>query len=163
MPYSKKVIDSFRDPKNYGKLKKADGIGKIGNVFCGDLMWLYLKIENEIIKDIKFETFGCVAAIASSEAITELAKGKSISEALKLTKQQVVDELGELPPVKIHCSVLAIDALQEAIYDYLKKNKKKISEELERKHQLLEKQRKMIEEKYKDWVNKEEEAHGNAD
>lgn len=163
MPYSKKVIDNFRDPKNYGKLKKADGVGRVGNVFCGDLMWLYLKVENETIKDIKFETFGCVAAIASSEAITELAKEKSISEALKLTKQEVVDELGELPPIKLHCSVLAIDALQEAIYDYLKKNKKKIPKELKKKHQLLEKQRKMIEEKYKDWINKEEQAHEKGD
>ncbi len=163
MPYSKKVIDNFRDPKNYGKLKKADGVGRVGNVFCGDLMWLYLKVENETIKDIKFETFGCVAAIASSEAITELAKEKSISEALKLTKREVVDELGELPPIKLHCSVLAIDALQEAIYDYLKKNKKKIPKELKKKHQLLEKQRKMIEEKYKDWINKEEQAHEKGD
>jgi len=130
MPYSKKVIDAFRNPHNYGKLKNYDGLGKIGNPVCGDILWLYIKVGKnnkgeEIIKDISYETFGCVAAIASSTIITDLAKGKTISKALKLNKDDVLKELGELPPIKIHCSVLAIDALHEAINDYRSKKDEK--------------------------------------
>ena len=129
MPYSKKVLEAFKDPHNYGKLKDYDGLGKVGNPVCGDIMCLYIKVSKnkkgeEIIKNISFETFGCVAAIASSSIITELVKGKPISEALKLTKDDIVKQLGELPAIKIHCSVLAIDALREAIEDYFSKKKK---------------------------------------
>ncbi|MBU4023129.1 iron-sulfur cluster assembly scaffold protein [Patescibacteria group bacterium] len=123
MPYSKKVINAFKNPHNYGKLKDYDGLGKVGNPTCGDVLWLYIKVDKnkkgeEIIKDISFETFGCVAALASSSIITDLAKGKTIKEALKLTMKDVTKALGGLPEIKIHCSVLAIDALRKAVDDY---------------------------------------------
>jgi len=126
MPYSKKVIDAFKNPHNYGKLKDYSGLGKIGNPICGDVLYLYIKINKnekgkEIIEDISFETFGCVAALASSSVITDLAKGKTISEALKLSREDVTQELGGLPEIKIHCSVLAIDALHKAVDDYRSK------------------------------------------
>ena len=128
MPYSKKVINAFRDPHNYGKLKDYDGLGKVGNPTCGDVLWLYIKVDKnkkgeEIIKDISFETFGCVAALASSSIITDLAKGKTIKGALKLTMKDVTKELGGLPEIKIHCSVLAIDALHKAVDDYFSNKK----------------------------------------
>ncbi len=164
MNYSKKVIDAFKNPHNSGKIKDADGIGKVGNPVCGDVMWLYIKVaKNEkgedFIKDISFETFGCVAAIASSSIITDVAKGKTIEQALALNKKAILGELEGLPPIKVHCSVLAIDGLDEAIYDYLSKNKKSIPKELEEKHNFLEKERKEIEEKYKDWTDEEERLH----
>lgn len=130
-PYTKKVIDCFKNPKNYGRMKNPDGVGKVGNPVCGDVMWLYIKIEKdkkerEVIKDIKFETFGCVAAIATSSIITSLVKGKTLKEALKIDKNKIVKSLGGLPPIKVHCSVLAASALDAAIKDYLsKKNAKK--------------------------------------
>lgn len=155
--YTKKVLQYFRQAKNYGKIKNADGIGKVGNLICGDVLWLYIKISKnkkgeEIIKDIKFETLGCVAALATSSMISELAKGKTITGALKISKKTIIKKLGGLPPIKIHCSVLAHDALNEAIYDYLSKNKKPVPEELELQHQRMEKEKKIIEERYKDWV-----------
>lgn len=160
--YSKKVIQHFRNPHNYGKIKNPDGVGKVGNIVCGDVMWIYIKVGKrkngeEFIKDIKFETFGCVAAIATSSMITDLAKGKTIKEALKITKDTIVNSLEGLPPIKLHCSVLATDALSEAIYDYLSKNKKKIPKELEERHKRIQQEKKIIEEKYKDWVRAEEE------
>ena len=158
--YNQQVLKAFRNVKNYGRIKNADGVGKVGNIVCGDVMQLYLKIgknakEEEIIKDIKFETFGCVAAIATSVKITEMAKGKTLDEALKISQKEIVDSLGGLPPVKIHCSVLAADALSEAIYNYLKKNKKVIPAELAKRHQRVEKERQMVEEKYHDWTGKQ--------
>ncbi|MFA5360423.1 MAG: iron-sulfur cluster assembly scaffold protein [Candidatus Paceibacterota bacterium] len=158
--YNKKVLQHFKNPHNFGKIKNPDGIGKVGNIVCGDVMNLYLKIEKnkkgeEIIKDIRFETFGCVAAIATSSIITDLAKGKTIDEAIKLDKNDIIDTIEELPPVKIHCSVLAIDALSEAIYDYLSKNKRPIPEELQKRHQRIENEKKIIEKKYVDWLGKE--------
>ena len=127
--YTKKVIQHFRNPHNYGKIKNPDGIGKVGNIICGDVMWLYIKVERnkkgeEIIKDVKFKTFGCVAAIATSSIITDLAKGKTLKEVAEINKNEVVKSLGGLPPIKLHCSVLASDALSEAIYNYLSKSKK---------------------------------------
>lgn len=160
--YTKKTLNIFRNPKYFGKIKNPDGIGKVGNVVCGDVMWLYIKVEKDKIKDIKFETFGCVAAIATSSQIAEIAKGKSIKRALAITKKHIIDSLGGLPPVKVHCSVLAIDALSEAIYDYLIKNKKKVPLDLKKRHQRIEKEKKIIEEKYKDWIKKEEELHQNS-
>jgi len=126
MLYSKKVINAFKNPHNYGKLKNYDGLGKVGNPVCGDVLWLYIKVDKnkkgeEIIKNISFETFGCVAALASSSIITDLAKGKTISQALKLTMEDVTKALGGLPEIKIHCSVLAIDALHKAVDDYFYK------------------------------------------
>lgn len=122
--YNEKVIDLFQHPKNVGAIKDANGVGMVGNQVCGDIMKLYLKInDNEIIDDASFETFGCTAAIVSSSVATELIKGKTIDEALKLENQEIIDILGGLPPQKIHCSVLAKEAIEKAIEDY-KKNKK---------------------------------------
>jgi len=121
MMYSKKVLDLFKNPKNVGKMKDYDGMGQVGNPRCGDIMHLYIKVKDNIITDISFETFGCIAAITSSSVITEMVRGKTIEEALKITKDDVMRELDGLPPIKIHCSILALDALEEAINDY--KNK----------------------------------------
>ena len=121
--YSKKVIEHFKNPKNVGKIEGADGIGTVGNRACGDVMHLYITVKNNKIVDIKFETMGCAAAIATSSMITELAKGKTIDEASKLTKDNIVDALEGLPPIKIHCSLLAVEALHKAIEDYKKKQK----------------------------------------
>ena len=116
--YSEKVMDHFRNPRNAGVLEDANAIGEVGNAKCGDIMKMYLKIEDDIIQDVRFETFGCGSAIAASSVATELIKGKPISEAMKLTNKAVVEELGGLPPHKIHCSVLAEEAIQAAILDY---------------------------------------------
>ena len=163
-PYTKKVIKYFKTPHNYGRMKKPDGLGKVGNPVCGDVMWLYIKIGknkkgDEIIKDIKFETFGCVAAIATSSVITDLAKGKNLKEAIKIDREQIVKSLGGLPPIKIHCSVLAASALSEAIYDYLTKNKREIPKELEERHQKIKKEKETISERYKEWMKLEEKMY----
>lgn len=122
-PYSEKVMDHFMNPRNMGEIEDADGIGEVGNPVCGDVMKLYLKIENGVIVDAKFKTFGCGAAIATSSITTELIKGKTIEEALKLTNEAVAEALGGLPPAKMHCSVLAEEALKAAIEDYRKRKK----------------------------------------
>lgn len=163
-PYTKKVIEYFRNPHNYGKMKNPDGVGKVGNPVCGDVMWLYIRVGKdkrgkEIIQDIKFETFGCVAAIATSSIITDLAKGKTLEKAIAIDKNKIVKSLGGLPPIKMHCSVLAVEALSEAVYDYLSRNKKEIPKELQEKHRRTEKARKEIELKYKEWTQLEEKMH----
>ena len=162
--YTKKVMQHFRNPNNCGKIKNPDGAGKVGNIVCGDVMWLYIKVgrnkkNEEVIKDIKFETFGCVAAIATSSIITNLAKGKTLKQAMELNRNEIVRSLEGLPPIKLHCSVLAADALYEAIYDYLSKNKRPISKEFEKRHKRRMQEKKIIEEKYKDWIKTEEEMH----
>ena len=119
--YSKKVLEHFMNPRNVGSIEDADGYGKVGNPVCGDLMEMYIKVKDDHITDIKFKTFGCGSAIATSSMVTELAKGKHVDEALKLTRNDVADELDGLPPVKMHCSNLAADALHAAIKDYKKK------------------------------------------
>lgn len=116
--YSAKVIEHFQHPRNVGEIEKADGIGTVGNPSCGDIMSIYIKVENDIITDIKFKTFGCGAAIATSSITTEMVKGKSIEEAERLTRNDVADALDGLPPIKMHCSNLATDALRAAIADY---------------------------------------------
>ena len=116
--YSEKVMDHFRTPRNMGEIPDADGVGTVGNPVCGDMMNIYIKVKDDVITDVKFKTFGCGAAIATSSMITELAKGKTIDEALKITRQDVADNLDGLPPVKMHCSNLAADGLHEAIKDY---------------------------------------------
>lgn len=122
MQYSDKVLDHFSNPRNVGELEDANGVGEVGNAKCGDIMKIYLKIsEDEIIEDVKFKTFGCGAAIATSSMATELVKGKTLAEALKLTNKAVADALDGLPPVKMHCSVLAEEALRSAIADYYRK------------------------------------------
>ncbi len=120
--YSEKVIEHFKNPKNVGEIKDADGVGEVGNPKCGDIMKMYLKIEDDIIVDAKFKTFGCGAAIASSSMATELIKGKNINEAMDITNRAVVEALGGLPPIKVHCSVLAEQAIKSALLDYSKKN-----------------------------------------
>jgi nitrogen fixation NifU-like protein len=122
--YSEKVKEHFRNPRNVGTIKDADAVGRVGNPVCGDVMEIQLKIEDNIIKDIKFQTFGCASAIATSSMITEMAKGKTLDEALEITRNDVADELDGLPPIKMHCSNLAADALHSAIEDYMKKQKK---------------------------------------
>ena len=119
--YSQKVLETFKHPKHMGEMKNADAIGEVGNLVCGDIMKVYLKIEDDVIKDIKISTYGCVAAIASSDMVAEKAIGKTLDEALKITKQQIVEDLGGLPAQKVHCSILAVDALQKAIENYRQK------------------------------------------
>lgn len=119
--YSDKVMDHFTNPRNVGELPNADGIGEVGNARCGDIMKIWIKVENDVITDVKFKTFGCGAAIATSSVITEMALGKTIAEAEAITNGSVADELDGLPPVKMHCSNLAADALKAAIDDYRKK------------------------------------------
>lgn len=116
--YSDKVMDHFLNPRNVGIIEDADGVGEVGNARCGDIMKMYLKIEDETIKDVKFETFGCASAIASSSMATELIKGKPLSEAMTLTNKAVAEALDGLPEIKMHCSVLAEEAIREAINDY---------------------------------------------
>ena len=128
--YSEKVMDHFTRPRNVGEIPDANGIGQEGNAVCGDIIKMYIKVdENDVIQDIKFKTFGCGAAIATSSMVTELAKGKTIQEALELSNKAVAEALGGLPPQKMHCSNLAADALHKAIEDYLKKQGRSLPEE----------------------------------
>ena len=124
--YSDKVMDHFEHPRNVGVIEDADGVGEVGNPLCGDIMKMYLKIEDDIIQDVKFETFGCGSAIASSSMATELIKGKPVSEAMKLTNKAVAEALDGLPAYKMHCSVLAEEAIQSALEDYQKRTGKTI-------------------------------------
>lgn len=140
--YSEKVMDHFRNPRNVGVIENADGVGEVGNAKCGDIMKIYLKVENDIIADVKFETFGCGSAIASSSMATELIKGKPVSEALSLTNKAVVEALDGLPAHKVHCSVLAEEAIKKALKDYYDKNRieydKKIFPDCEECHSCCE-------------------------
>ena len=120
--YSEKVMDHFRNPRNVGVIEDANGVGEVGNAKCGDIMKIYLKIENDVIADVKFETFGCGSAIASSSMATELIKGKPVSEALALTNKAVAEALDGLPAHKLHCSVLAEEAIKKALQDYYERN-----------------------------------------
>ena len=122
--YSGKVMEHFSNPRNMGEIENADGIGTIGNPVCGDLMTIYIKVKDNLLVDIKFKTFGCAAAIATSSMITEMAKGKKLDEALYITREDIAEELEGLPPVKMHCSNLAAEALHNAIKDYRSRNTK---------------------------------------
>lgn len=132
MQYSEKVMDHFMNPRNVGEIENADGVGMVGNAKCGDIMKMYLKIEDDVIVDCKFKTFGCGAAIATSSMATELIKGKTIEEALELTNSAVVEALEGLPAVKVHCSVLAEEAVKSALADYYKKIGRPIDFEIEK-------------------------------
>ena len=123
--YSEKVMDHFMNPRNVGEIKDADGIGEVGNPRCGDIMKMYIKVKDEKISDIKFLTFGCGAAVATSSMVTELVKGKTLEEALKITNKEVAKSLDGLPPLKMHCSNLAQEAIKAAVEDYRKKKEKK--------------------------------------
>ena len=132
MEYTEQVMDHFTNPRNMGEMENPDGVGTVGNAKCGDIMRIYIKVEDNVITDVKFKTFGCGAAIATSSKATELVKGKTLDEALQITNKMVMDSLGGLPPVKVHCSVLAEEALHAAIQDYkdrLQKGEKPASEE----------------------------------
>jgi nitrogen fixation protein NifU and related proteins len=124
--YTDKVMDHFTNPRNVGEIKDADGIGEVGNAKCGDIMRIYIKVnDDDVIEDVKFKTFGCGAAIATSSMVTEMVLGKTLKEALDISNKAVAEALGGLPPAKMHCSNLAADALQEAIKDLMEKRKKK--------------------------------------
>ena len=131
MQYTEKVMQHFMHPHNVGVIENPDGYGKVGNPSCGDIMEIFIKVDNDIITDVKFRTFGCASAIASSSISTDMIIGKTVEEALKLTNKQVVDELGGLPAVKMHCSVLAEEAIKMAIEDYLSKRDGKKTEKAE--------------------------------
>lgn len=155
--YSEKVMDHFRNPHNQGKLDEYSAIGKVGNITCGDVMWLYIKVgrnanNEEIIEDISWETFGCTAAIATSSMVTELAKGKTLIEAIAINNQEVSRTLGGLPPIKMHCSLLAVDALSEAIYNYLQEKGDVIPELLVKRHAHAEKEHQELTERYSDHI-----------
>ncbi|MHA1975803.1 MAG: iron-sulfur cluster assembly scaffold protein [Candidatus Hodarchaeales archaeon] len=127
--YTKEVMDLFLKPENMGEIEDASAIGKVGNPTCGDIMWVYLKIDDQdIIQDVKVKTFGCVAAIATSSKTTQIIKGMNINDAYKVTKKQVAEELGGLPKTKMHCSNLAVDAVQRAIQNYFKKNNRSLND-----------------------------------
>jgi nitrogen fixation NifU-like protein len=121
--YSEKVMDHFANPRNVGKIKNADGVGEVGNPVCGDMMTFYIKVKDNKVKDVKFKTFGCGAAIAVSSMVSEMALGKTVDEVLKITNDDVAEALGGLPPNKLHCSNLGADALHKAVQDYKKKKK----------------------------------------
>ena len=123
--YSEKVMEHFKNPRNVGEIENPDGIGHVGNPVCGDIMVLYIKVKDNIIVDAKFKTFGCGAAIATSSMVTELVKGKTVDGALKISNRAVAESLGGLPPIKMHCSLLAEEALKSAINDYLTKSRAK--------------------------------------
>jgi len=161
--YTEKVIEHFRSPHNMGKLEDYSAIGKVGNIVCGDVMWLYIKIEqddagNDIVADISWETFGCTAAIATSSMVSDLAKGRTIAEAIRLTNRDVADELGGLPPVKMHCSALAADALNEAIYAYLSQEGKEIPDALLKRHERIAKEVATLEKRYEAFADKKSES-----
>ncbi len=123
MLYSEKVMDHFKNPRNVGVIENADGVGEVGNAKCGDIMKIYLKIRNDVVEDVKFETFGCGSAIASSSMATEMIKGKPLSQVLAVTNKAVAEALDGLPPVKMHCSVLAEEAIKAAVKDYYDRNR----------------------------------------
>ncbi len=158
--YTEKVIEHFRNPHNMGQLEDYSAIGKVGNIVCGDVMWLYIRVEpddegRDVITDISWETFGCTAAIATSSMVSDLAKGKTIDEAIALTNQDVAKELGGLPPIKMHCSALAADALNEAIYAYLSEEEKEIPDALQKRHERIAREVAELEKRYASFVEKE--------
>jgi len=160
--YTEKVIDHFREPHNRGKMENYSAIGKVGNIICGDVMWLYIKVEKDdaerdIITDISWETFGCTAAIATSSMVSDLAKGKTVEEAIAVTNQDVASELGGLPPVKMHCSAMAADALNEAIHNYMVQEGKEIPEALQKRHTRIAKEISTLEKRYDAFMDKGDE------
>lgn len=162
--YSKEIIKHFKNPQNAGKMKNFDAIGKVGNLRCGDIMYLYVKVRKnkkgeEIIEDIKFETFGCTVAIANTSLLTTMVKGKTLEKALEVTKDDLVKKFKNVPLVKVHCSLLAVDALSEAIYDYFKKQKRQIPESLEKRHKDAELIGKELEKRHGELLKIEEEIH----
>ncbi|MFH0889908.1 MAG: iron-sulfur cluster assembly scaffold protein [Candidatus Aenigmatarchaeota archaeon] len=159
--YSKKVMEHFMNPKNMGRIENADGVGEAGNIKCGDIMKIYIKVDdNKILSDVKFECLGCAVAIANTSLITAMVKGKTLEDALKIGKEDVLRELGEVPATKIHCSVLAADALSEAIYDYCKKNNLTIPEGLIKEHERIKKTVETLEKEYSKHIDFERQNMG---
>ena len=159
--YTEKVIEHFRHPHHMGKLDDYSAVGKVGNIVCGDVMWLYIKVDNdakrrEVISDISWETFGCTAAIATSSMVSDIALGRTIDQAIEITNRDVAEELGGLPPIKMHCSALAADALNEAIYSYLTEHGREIPPALEKRHEHIAKEIASLEERYKAFAVEEE-------
>jgi len=154
--YSKEIMKYFRKPKNVGIIKNADGKGRVGNLICGDVMELYIKVKKNKIVDAKFQTFGCVVALAVSSILTEMVKGKTIKQAMKITNKDILKRSGKVPPIKVHCSFLAADSLKEAIYDYLLKNNLKIPKELQKEHERIKNNLEELESKYGEYVKFEE-------
>jgi len=157
--YSERVVEHFRHPHNMGKLADYSAVGKVGNILCGDVMWLYIRVESDdrgrdVVADVSWETFGCTAAIATSSMVSELAKGKTLDEAIAITNRDVADELGGLPPVKMHCSALAADALSEAIYEYMTKEGRAIPAALRERHEHVQKDMATLEERYKVFLDR---------
>ncbi|MBN1858341.1 iron-sulfur cluster assembly scaffold protein [Candidatus Bipolaricaulota bacterium] len=151
--YNEQVMEHFREPRNHGKLARYSAVGKVGNILCGDVMWMYILVERaengeDIIADISWETFGCTAAIATSSMVSVLAKGKTVDEAITITNSQVAAELGGLPAPKMHCSSLAADALNEAIHEYFIAEKRPIPATLEQRHERIARHRKELEDRY---------------
>jgi nitrogen fixation NifU-like protein len=154
--YSKEIMKHFKAPRNVGVIRDADGIGRVGNLTCGDIMELYIKIKNDKITDIKFQTFGCVVALAVSSMLTEIAKNKTLEEAIKISNKDILRKSGPVPPIKIHCSILAADALHEAIYDYYSKNKREIPLGLQKEHERIQNILKQVEKTHKEFTEFEE-------
>ncbi|MEM5883182.1 MAG: iron-sulfur cluster assembly scaffold protein [Candidatus Aenigmatarchaeota archaeon] len=163
LPYSKEILKHFKNPKNLGRMKNPDAIGEAGNILCGDVMRIYLKFKKDSkdklrIFDIKGEVFGCVVALANTSMLTTMVKGKTVEEALKIDKEELIRKLGgrkKIPPIKIHCSILALDALHEAIYNYYKSKGLPIPKELEERHKLIQKNLENIERRHKEFVDME--------
>ncbi|MCW1301486.1 MAG: iron-sulfur cluster assembly scaffold protein [Candidatus Nanoarchaeia archaeon] len=153
--YSKEVFEHFKHPRNLGKIKNPDAVGEAGNLLCGDVMRIYLKIKNNRIVDVKGEVLGCLVAIANTSMLTTMVKGKTLKEALKIRKEDLIKKLGgpeKVPPFKLHCSILALDALHEAIYNYLKQRKLPIPKELKERHLAIQKTLKIIEQRHKEFI-----------
>jgi len=163
--YSKEIMKHFKHPKNVGSIKNPDGIGRVGNIQCGDIMELYIKIKKdkkgkEKISDAKFQTFGCVVALAVSSMLTEIVKNKTLEEAIKITNRDVLKKSGPIPPVKIHCSVLVADALHEAVYNYYSKNRREIPLELQKEHERIQDTLKLVEETHGEFTKFEKKVLG---
>jgi nitrogen fixation NifU-like protein len=155
--YSKEIVKHFKHPRGIGRLKNPSGVGEAGNLLCGDIMRCYIKLKKnkvgkEVIEDIKMQVFGCVVAIANSSLLTTMVKGKTLDEALKIKKDDLLKKLGKVPPIKIHCSILAVDALHEAVYDYYKRNNLPIPPQLEKEHEKIVRTYKEVEKRFKEFV-----------
>lgn len=162
--YTKEIIEHFKHPKNVGKMTNADGLGRAGNLKCGDIMHLYIKIGRdkngrEVIREASFQTFGCVIAIANTSLLTTMIKGKTLKEAMKIGKEDLIKKFGQVPLSKIHCSLLAVDALSEAIYNYFLKKGRAISKELQERHEKIEREEKEIEHRHGILVELEKEMY----
>jgi len=160
--YTDRVMDHFRNPRNMGKMDDPSAVGRVGRVACGDVMWFYIKVEpdrdgREVISDVSWETFGCTAAIATSSMVSEIAKGKTLEEAVAITNRDAAEQLGGLPPIKMHCSALAADALNEAIYAYLAAHDREIPEALAKRHERVAKEMATLDKRYQNLLDAEAE------